>query len=397
MRSMVRQQLPPQIKKINVLDRKSGRSVVRYQLTVDAGVNSATGKRQQIRCRFATEREARAALAEVTDAAREGTFVPRRATTVREVCEAYVRGRHKLRASSKAKLEYDLGPLIERHGDEPVQRLTKAHIDALVEDLLAGGTETAKGRIRRPWGSVAVNKFTQTVAMVLTDAFRQGLVSRNVAEHVDAVAVGHRAVDTYTESEVQTLLKSIAGHRLGHAWELALCGLRRGEIAGLRWADVDLDAGSLAIANNRVDAGGKAVENDPKSAMSRRTLPLPDRLIAVLRAAKARQAAERLATGSTYRSGEYVVSNEVGDPYHPQVLSRYWQDAVKSAGLRPIKLHAARHTAATAMHVAGVPVAVIAAWIGHKDASLTMRLYAHSQDDALKAARETFNRVVTKQ
>ncbi len=152
---------------------------------------------------------------------------------------------------------------------------------------------------------------------------------------------------------------------------------------------------TLSITNNRVDAGGRAVENDPKSAMSRRTLPLPDRLVSVLRAAKARQAAERLATGSSYRSGEYVVSNEVGDPYHPQVLSRYWQDAVKSAGLRPIKLHAARHTAATAMHLNGTPVAVIAAWIGHKDASLTMRLYAHSQDDALRAAGDTFNRVVT--
>jgi hypothetical protein len=65
--------------------------------------------------------------------------------------------------------------------------------------------------------------------------------------------------------------------------------------------------------------------------MSRRTLPLPDRLVSVLRAAKARQAAERLAAGSCYRTGEYVVSNEAGDPYHPQVLSRYWQDAVKAA------------------------------------------------------------------
>lgn len=390
-----RRQLPPQIKKIEVVDRKAGKTVVRYQLTVDAGVNAETGKRQQVRRRYATEREARAALAEVADAAREGTFVPRRAITVREVCDNYVKGRHKLRASSKAKLEYDLGPLIERFGDEPVQRLTKAHLDELVADLLAGGTKTAKGRARRPWGAIAVNKFTQTAAMVLADAQRQGLVARNAAEHVDPVAVSHRSVDTYTEAEVQVLLRSIAGDRLAHAWELALCGLRRGEIAGLRWTDVDLDGKTLSITNNRVDAGGKAVENDPKSAMSRRTLWLPDRLQSVLRAARARQAAERLAAGSSYRSGEYVVSNEVGDPYHPQVLSRYWQDAVKAAGLRSIKLHAARHTAATALHLDGVPIAVIAAWIGHKDASLTMRLYAHSQDDALKAAGDTFNRVVT--
>ncbi len=392
---MTRRQLPPQIKKIDVTDRKTGKTVVRYQVTVDVGVNPETGKRQQVRRRYTTERDARAALAEVTDAAVRGTFVPRRPMTVRAACENYVAGRHKLRATSKTKLSYDLEPLIERHGDEPVQRLTKTHVDTLVADLLAGGTKTAKGRTRRPWGAVAINKFTQTVAMVLADAQRQGLVPRNVAEHVDPVAVGHRSVETYTEAEVRTFLTSIADDRLGHAWELALCGLRRGELAGLRWADVDLDGKTLAVVNNRVDAGGKAVENDPKSAMSRRTLPLPDRLVSVLRAAKARQAAERLALGVDGGSWEYVVSNEAGDPYHPQVLSRYWRDAVKAAELRGIKLHAARHTAATAMHLAGVPVAVIAAWIGHKDASLTMRLYAHSQDDALRAAGDTFNRVVT--
>jgi Arm DNA-binding domain len=105
---MSRQQLPPQIKKVDVTDRKTGKTVVRYQVTVDAGINPETGKRQQVRRRYATEREARAALAEVADGAVNGTFVPRRPLTVREVCENYVAGRHKLRATSKAKLAYDL-------------------------------------------------------------------------------------------------------------------------------------------------------------------------------------------------------------------------------------------------------------------------------------------------
>ncbi len=87
----------------------------------------------------------------------------------------------------------------------------------------------------------------------------------------------------------------------------------------------------------------------------------------VLQAAKRRQAAERLALGEHYRAGEYVVCNEIGDPYNPAVLSRYWAKAVKVAGVRHIKLHGGRHTAATLMHLDGVPVAVIAAWIGHKD------------------------------
>ena len=89
-----------------------------------------------------------------------------------------------------------------------------------------------------------------------------------------------------------------------------------------------------------------------------------------------------------------MVSNEVGESYSPAVLSRCWRDTVKAAGVRHIKLHAARHTCATLMHLQGVPVAVIAAWIGHEDASLTMRLYAHSQDDALRMAGESLNRLV---
>jgi integrase len=192
--------------------------------------------------------------------------------------------------------------------------------------------------------------------------------------------------------EVRTLLAALDGKRLAHAWELALSGLRRGEVAGLRWSDVDLTAKTLSIQNNRVSAAGATVEDDPKTWASRRKLPLPDRLVSVLKAAKARQASERLALGGG--AFDYVVSNEIGQPYSPAVLSRYWRDAVKAAGVRHIKLHAARHTCATLMHLQGVPAAVIAAWIGHKDASFTIKLYAHSQDDALKAAGDTLNRTV---
>jgi integrase len=390
---MTRNQLPTQIKKIASLDRKAGKTVVRYQLTVDSGENPQTGQRQQVRRRYTTEAAARRALAEIGEQAITGTFVARKLLTVDELCADYLAGRHRLRASSRSKLAYDLAPLRERHGSLPVQRLTKAHIDVLVADLLAGGTVTAQGRTRRPRGADAVNKVTQSISMVLSDAARQGLVARNVAEHVDRVARPHKDVDTYTEDEVRRLLAAIGGDRLGHAWELALSGLRRGEIAGLRWADVDLDAKTLTVSNNRVNAGGKTVENDPKSATSRRALPLPARLVSVLKAARRRQAAERLALG--YGAWEYVVSNEIGDPYSPSVLSRYWRETIEAAGMRHIKLHAARHTCATLMHLQGVPVAVIAAWIGHRDATLTMRLYAHSQDDALRAAGATLDRVVS--
>ena len=383
---MPRQQLPPQIKKVEVLDRASGKSVVRYRVKVDVGQHSETGKRQQAKRHCRTEAEARKMLSELQNKAATGTYVSPSKITVEQVVRNYVAGRHNLRESSLSKLAYDLAPLIERHGSLPVQKLTKGHVDTLVSDLVVGGTVTAKGRTRRPWSPVAVNKMISSVDQVLDDALTQGVVQTNVAAKIARVTAVHKDVPTFTVAEVSQLRQRFASDRIGHAWELALYGLRRGEIAGLRWADVDLKQKALTIINNRVSAGGATVENDPKSQASRRTLPLPERLVLVLKAAKTRQTTERLALGEHYGSGDYVVCNEIGEPYNPAVLSRYWADAVKAAGVRHIKLHGGRHTAATLMHLDGVPVAVIAAWIGHSDPTLTLRVYAHSQDDALKAA-----------
>ncbi|MGV9714465.1 tyrosine-type recombinase/integrase [Rhodococcus pyridinivorans] len=385
-----RQRLLPGMRKVTLASGE-----VRYEVTLDAGPDPVTGKRRQTRKRYKTLDEATAAHAKISSEVDAGTYVARSAITVEQLCSDYIAGRHNLRATSLSKLEYDLAPLRERHGGKAVQSLTKRHIDDLVKDLLAGGTLTAKGRKRKPWSAAAVNKVIATVQQVLADAVGQGLIPRNVAAAVDRVPVPYKSMNTYTEAEVRKLLSAAATDRNGHAWHLALCGLRRGEIAGLRWSDIDFEAGTLSIATNRVMAGSKAVENEPKTETSRRTLPLSAPLKAALEAARLRQKKERLELGPDYGSGVAVMSNEAGEPYNPAVLSRYWREFAERAGVRPLRLHDCRHTAATMLHLQGVPVAVIAAWIGHSNAAFTMQVYAHSQDDALKGAASVFGAVVT--
>src|SRR6476620_11468874 len=107
--------------------------------TRSPGTNPQTGRRQQARRRCATERAARDALAQIADATARGQFVSRSSMTVDQLCVDYLAGRHKLRESSKAKLEYDLAPLRERYGQLQAQRLTKAHIGARVVELVSGG------------------------------------------------------------------------------------------------------------------------------------------------------------------------------------------------------------------------------------------------------------------
>jgi integrase len=298
-----------------------------------------TGKRQQAMRHCRTETEARKLLSELQNKVNTGTYVSPSKVTAEQVCANYVASRHNLRPSSLAKVSYDLAPLRERHGAMSAQKLTKNHVDKLVTDLVAGGTVTAKGRTRRPWSPIAVNKVIATIDQVLDDALDQKIVQTNVAAKIARVPTVYADVPTYDLAEIDQLRAHFVKDRIGHAWELALYGLRRGEIAGLRWSDIDLDAQTLTIVNNRVSAGGATVENDPKADASRRELPLPDRLVKVLRVAKTRQTAERLALGEHYGDGKYVVCNEIGMPYNPAVLSRYWAEAVKAAGVRHIKLH----------------------------------------------------------
>ena len=102
-----------------------------------------------------------------------------------------------------------------------------------------------------------------------------------------------------------------------------------------------------------------------------------------------------MSLGEAHADSGYVAGNEAGEPYTPDSLTRMWHKLTNAAGVRPIRLHDARHSCGTAMHLRGVPLAVIAKWLGHADASVTARIYAHSQDDALRLAGQTLGAVVT--
>ena len=114
-----------------------------------------------------------------------------------------------------------------------------------------------------------------------------------------------------------------------------------------------------------------------------------------MRRASVRYAEERLALGAAHADSGYVAINEAGQPYTPDTLTRKWRKVTKSAGVRPIRLNDARHSCGTALHLRGVPLAVIAKWLGHADASITARIYAHSQDEALRDAGKSLGAVVT--
>ena len=392
---MPRQQLPLQIKKITLRNGK-----VRYHVKENGRVDPITKQRPKLDKRFDSAQEARDALRDFQYQTARGTYVMRSTLTVEQACGNWLAGRHGLRKSAKAAYRNGLQPLRDRHGEMPIQSLEKRHLDELVTDLMAGGVvpvhvkegRGVRGRYRRAWKATTINPMLNYLESMLNELLKQGKVHYNVAALVDRLPVSKVPMQTFTTVEVEKLLDTFAEDRLGHVWHLALVGLRRGELCGLRWTDIDFKAQTISIEITRVVVDGEVVEGDTKSETSTRVLPLTPELLAALRAATRMQAEEQLAAGPTYERSGYVVVDPLGRRYHPDTVSDYWAAACAKAGVKRIRLHDARHTCGTLMHLEhNVPVAIISAWLGHANTAFTMRTYVHNQPEKLALAPESIS------
>lgn len=169
------------------------------------------------------------------------------------------------------------------------------------------------------------------------------------------------------------------GDRLYAAWVLLITtGMRRGEVLGLRWSDVHLDGAHLAVRQTVVDVPRQAPTfSEPKTKKSFRNVALDQATVAVLRAHKARQAAERLAAGESWQDHDLVFSTQKGEPLHPDRFSREFARRVEAYGLPRIRLHDLRHTHATLALQQGFNLKIISERLGHSNIGTTANVYAH--------------------
>lgn len=187
--------------------------------------------------------------------------------------------------------------------------------------------------------------------------------------------------------------------RLHAGWRLSLYGLRRGEVLGLRWSDIDLENGKLTVNQARILVEYRVRVEEPKSRHGKRTLPLDDELVQALTKLRKQQALDRLQAGTAYQQGldtldwytpgdAYVVTDELGIPVHPEWYTDEFTRLLRQAQLTRIRLHDSRHTTLSLMEKAGVPISVISRWAGHHDSAFTMRMYVHANDEDLELGAE---------
>ncbi|MEU6550178.1 site-specific integrase [Streptomyces sp. NPDC046915] len=213
----------------------------------------------------------------------------------------------------------------------------------------------------------------------LEHAVREEEIPRNVARNVRTGTPRPRRFNPLTADEARQFLAAAQGHRLAALFELALrTGLRKGELLGLRWEDLDLDGGTATIRRTlqRTTSGGLATL-PTKTISSERRIALPASCVTSLRGHRELQAGEKEQTGSAWQGSGYVFTRPDGHPIEPATLNRHFNTLLRDARLRPIRFHDLRHSTATLLLEQGVELVVIKELLGHAHIGVTATVYAH--------------------
>jgi integrase len=258
-----------------------------------------------------------------------------------------------------------------------LQQLSADRLDRFYADMLAGG--------RRGGGGLSpktVRYLHTTLHKALGDAVRKNLIVRNPAEAADPPKLrqaGSRDLRTWSPEELRMFLLGVADHPLSAAWVLAATtGMRRGEILGLRWADIDFGSRRLAVRQTLLSVGYKLTFGTPKTARGRRTIALDTTTLEALARHRGRQVEESRRLGLDVTELGLVFTKVDGTPIHPDIFTQTFERLVARLGLPRIRLHDLRHTHATLGLASGVPAKVMSDRLGHSTVAFTQDVYMHA-------------------
>ena len=230
---------------------------------------------------------------------------------------------------------------------------------------------------------------------MLAEAVREELVSRNVAALVRSPSIQPEEVQPWSPEEASVFLATSSTHRLHALFAAGVAlGLRKGELLALQWDDVDLEFGMVRVRRSVQRLPEGLVFGPPKTARSRRSIPLPAMSVRVLSAHRARQVSEQLARGPAWIDSGLVFTSEVGTVLEPRNLSRVFDQLMGDAGVRRIRFHDLRHTCASLLLAQVVPLRVVMDVLGHSQLAITTDLYSHVMPTALRAAADAMDRAL---
>ncbi|MFF8905975.1 tyrosine-type recombinase/integrase [Streptomyces olivaceoviridis] len=228
----------------------------------------------------------------------------------------------------------------------------------------------------------------------LQQAIREELIARNVARIVETPTVDRKEVRPLDAGEAKALLKTARSHRLYALWLLLVStGLRRGEVLGLTWSDVDLNAGTLRVRRNVQRIRRELIFGTPKTMRSVRTVSLPRRCVQALTQHRATQDRERKIAGPKWKPAEgqpagLIFTTSTGRVIDPRGLNRMLTILCRDARVPRVRVHDLRHTCASLLLAQGVDARTIMETLGHSTITMTLDTYAHVMGTTLRAAAD---------
>lgn len=362
------------------------------------GVNPATGEYRRRWVQAGTRRgDAEKLLAELVKRSHRGeTVVSEKLTLGQYLTERWLPVQEaRLRKSSfdayRRNIELHVIPAL---GKRQLDQLTPEDIDVFYAALLKGGRKKRPGE-KGPAKGLApktVHNIHVMLNKALSDAARKGTVVRNVVALADAPSLQARKRPEIKAWEIDQLVRfldAIAPHRMAPAFYFsAHTGMRRGEVLGVRWRDIDLDAGRVSVRQALVSVAYEVSISDVKTGSSRRTIDIDDDLVQVLRDWHKVRAEER--DGVEPGPDDLVFVKADGTSMHPDIFSQLFDRNVAKVKVPVISLHDLRHTHATLLLKAGVHVKVVSERLGHANVAFTMNVYQHVLPGMQAEAADTF-------
>lgn len=352
----------------------------------------ADGSRHRRTVRGKTSADARAKLDTLREQLRTGGLERAQAGTLSAYIAVWLeREKQRIRPSTwRQREQYVRCYLVPALGKRPLVKLTASDVERMTAGMVASGLSprtAAHARI--------------ILRRALGDAMRDGVLHRNVAALARPPRVSGRTIepgrDYLDTSQLRRLLAVAAEYRVGALITLAATtGLRQGELRGLTWDDIDWSAGTLAVRRSLArawDGGYQLAET--KTARSRRTVNLPAAALDALRREEREQAAAREAVGTAWQDRlGLIFTDAVGRPLYPTAVHRAFRELLTAAGLPFVPFHGLRHSTATALLAAGVPLRVVSDVLGHSGIAITADYYAHVERDARREAADAMDRAL---
>lgn len=360
----------------NVRQRPNGRWEGRVSY-----VDPATDKRKSVSVYGATDKECRAELKKVRQRIEEGKPAKDSADTLASWLKTWRES--SLAASTRKPTTKALyGSLSRKHlegnaiGGKQLDKLRPSDVEKLIVELRAAKLSDS-----------TVRQVYTVLRQALDVAVRDDLLAVNPAAKVARPGVARQEAKYLPAADVARLLDAAKGLRYYVAVVLmAATGLRRGEVAGLLWSDLDLDKGELTVRHTLSRVDGALVLTEPKTNRSRRRVPLHAGLVTALKTWRAQQLQERLAAGDQWTDTKVVFATELGTMVDPRNLLRTVELAATKAGIENVGAHTMRHSAAVAWLESGTHIKAVADLLGHSSISITGDLYGHTSDDTARAA-----------